>query len=189
MTKDDILTAAAQIFSQKGFHAASMQDIAEAVNLQKASLYHHVSSKQEILLEILNRALDLLIEDIDRVVSQTLPADEKLRLAMAAYLGAMLEHRDLAAVLLLEHRSLEPKYHELHMVRRDRFERLWRDMIQEGKNQGLFNCSDPALASRYILGVMNWTITWYRSDGVLSPQEIANQFADLFLNGLLVRAQ
>lgn len=189
MTKDDILAAAAQIFSQKGFHAASMQDIAEAVNLQKASLYHHVSSKQEILLEILDRALDLLIEDIEKVVLQDLPADEKLRQAMAAYLGAMLEHRDLAAVLLLEHRSLEPQYQALHMHRRDRFERLWRDTIQEGKEQGRFNCTDPALASRYILGVMNWTITWYRPDGLLSPAEIANQFADIFLNGLLVRNQ
>lgn len=60
MTREDILEAAAQIFRQKGFHGASMSDIAKAVNLQKASLYHHVSSKQEILLEILDRALQLL---------------------------------------------------------------------------------------------------------------------------------
>jgi AcrR family transcriptional regulator len=60
MTRDEILLAAAQIFSQKGFHATSMQDIAQAVNLQKASLYHHVTSKQEILVEVLDRALDLL---------------------------------------------------------------------------------------------------------------------------------
>ena len=189
MTKDEILTAAAQIFSQKGFHAASMQDIAEAVNLQKASLYHHISSKQEILLAILDRALDLLIEDIEQVVRQLLPPDEKLRLAMAAYLQDMLEHRDLAVVLLLEHRSLEPQYHARHMLRRDRFERLWRDLIQQGAEQSFFNCTDPALAARYILGVMNWAIIWYRPDGLLSPIEIADQFADLFLEGLLVRKE
>jgi AcrR family transcriptional regulator len=60
MNRNDILTAAAQVFSQKGFHAASMQDIAQTVNLQKASLYHHIDSKQEILLALLDQALDML---------------------------------------------------------------------------------------------------------------------------------
>ena len=64
MTREDILEAAAQVFRQKGFHGASMSDIAAAVSLQKASLYHHVSSKQEILLELLERALELLLERI-----------------------------------------------------------------------------------------------------------------------------
>jgi len=187
MTRDEILDAAAQIFREKGFHAASMQDIAEAVNLQKASLYYHVNSKQEILLTLLDRALDLLIEKIESVLVEPLPPDEKLRQAMRVYLQVMLENLDLAAVLLLEHRSLEPKYHALHTPRRDRFERLWRDLIVEGYDQGVFTCADPALASRFLLGVLNWTITWYRPDGSLTPAEIAEQFANLFLQGILVR--
>lgn len=187
MTRDDILDAAAQIFREKGFHAASMQDIAEAVNLQKASLYHHVSSKQEILLALLDQALDLLTEHIEQVLARPLPPDEKLRAAMQAYLEAMLEHRDLAAVLLLEHRSLEPQYRARHIPRRDRFERLWRDLIQEGVDRGIFSCESPGTASRALLGVMNWTITWYRPDGSLTPASIADSFANLFLNGLLAR--
>jgi AcrR family transcriptional regulator len=187
LTKDEILSAAAQIFSQKGFHAASMQDIAQAVNLQKASLYHHISSKQDMLLAILDQALDLLIEHIEQVAIQPLPADEKLRLAMVVYLQAMLEQRDLAAVLLLEHRSLENQYRSQHIPRRDRFEQLWRNMLREGVEQGIFNCTDLALASRALLGVMNWTITWYHPNGGLSPIDIAEQTADLFFNGLLKR--
>ena len=74
MTRDEILTAAAQIFSQKGFHATSMQDIAEAVNLQKASLYHHVSSKQEILVDVLDMALDLFIANMQAVMASPLAA-------------------------------------------------------------------------------------------------------------------
>ncbi len=189
MTRDDILQAAALIFSQKGFHAASMQDIAEAVNLQKASLYYHVSSKQEILLALLDRALDVLIEHMSEVFSKPLPVEEKLRQAMVAYLQSMLDHRELASVLLLEHRSLEPDMHARHAVRRDRFERLWRDLIQEGLDQGAFCCIDPALATRALLGVLHWTITWYRPDGTLTPKEIAEQFSELFLGGLLVRPE
>lgn len=187
MTRDEILEAAAQIFREKGFHAASMQDIAQAVNLQKASLYHHVASKQEILLALLDRGLDVLIEHMESVVSLPLPADEKIRQAICAYLEAMLENLDLSAVLLLEHRSLEPQYNALHVPRRDRFERLWREMIEEGVAQGVFYCADPALAARYLLGVMNWTITWYRPEGTLTPPAISAQFSELFLTGLMAR--
>lgn len=187
MNRDDILEAAAQIISQKGFHAASMHDIAQAVNLQKASLYHHVTSKQEILVALLDRALDLLIARMEAVMAQPLPADEMLRLAVRNYLQGMLEHRDLASVLLLEHRSLDPEYTARHIPRRDRFEHLWRDLIQNGQQQAIFNCVDPILTVRALLGVMNWTITWYHPEGSLTPDAIALQFADLFLSGLLVR--
>lgn len=187
MTRDEILEAAAQIFSQKGFHAASMQDIAQAVNLRKASLYHHVNNKQEILLAILDQALDLLIERMTGVMEQQLSPDEKLRQAMISYLQAMLEHRELASVLLLEHRSLDPELHARHVPRRDRFERLWRDLIQEGLDQGLFCNVDADLSARALLGVMNWTITWFHPEGRLNSDDIANQFASLFLNGLMRR--
>ena len=187
MTREDILVAAAQVFSQKGYHATSMQDIAEAVNLQKGSLYHHVSSKQEILFDILDRALDLLIERLSGVLHRPGPPDEKLRRAIRVYLETLADHADLSAVLLLEHRSLEPDLHTRHVPRRDRFESMWRELIREGKDAGIFSCMSPSLAARALLGVMNWTITWYRPDGPLTAAEIAEQFADLFLNGLLSR--
>lgn len=185
--RDDILSAAAQIFSQKGFHATSMQDIAEAVHLQKASLYHHISSKQEILVGVLDWALDLLIERLEGVLRQPLPIEEKLRQAIEVHLTTLLERRDLAAVLLLEHRSLSPEFRAQHIPRRDRYENLWRDLIADGLREGLFRPCSAGMAAKALLGVMNWSITWYRPDGPCTPQEIAAQFADLFLNGLLTR--
>jgi AcrR family transcriptional regulator len=187
MSRDQILLAAAQIFRSKGFHAASMQDIAEAVNLQKASLYHHVASKQEILLELLDRGLDVVTERLAAVLVQPLSPEEKLRQAIASYLGAISEHRDLAGVLLLEYRSLEPALQARHIPRRDRFERLWRDLISEGLAAGAFTCEDPVIAARALLGIMNWTITWYRPEGSLSVEEITREFANLFLQGLQPR--
>jgi AcrR family transcriptional regulator len=187
MTRNEILDAAAQIFSQKGYHGTSMQDIAVAVNLQKASLYHHVSSKQEILFDLLNRALDILIERVSNAIEGSVSPEDKLRLAMRAYLETLADYQSLAAILLLEHRSLEPGYQARHFPRRDRFEQVWRDLIQEGKEAGVFNCSDASLSARALLGVMNWTITWFRKDGPLSATEISSQFTDLFIHGLAVR--
>jgi AcrR family transcriptional regulator len=187
MTREKILEAAAHIFSEKGYHAASMQDIAHYVNLQKASLYHHVSSKQEILLELLDRALDILIMRIGSVASLKIPPEEKLRKAMHVYLESLLEQRELSAVLLFEHRSLDAELKSRHLPRRDRFETIWRGIIQEGVDAGKFECEDPAQATRALLGVMNWTITWFKVDGLLSIEDIADQYANLFFQGLLKR--
>ncbi len=185
MTRDDILDAAAQVFHKKGFHGASMADIAEAVNLQKASLYHHVSSKQEILLALLERALTILTEQIAGIRQQNLPPDQKLRQMIRTYLQALAEYPDLSSVLLFEHRSLDKKAHTRHVPHRDRFEGLWRDVLMEGMRTHVFDCPDAGLAVRALMGVMNWTLTWYRPDGLLSIESIADQYADLFFNGLL----
>ena len=187
MTRDGILEAAALMFSEKGYHAASMQDIAQSVDLQKASLYHHFPSKQDILVALLDRALDIIIERLEEVVSKPLNPEEKLRQAMTTYLIALAENQDLSSVLLLEHRSLEPEFRSRHIPRRDRFEHIWRDLVLEGKNAGVFKCAQPSLAGRALLGVMNWTVTWYRRNGPMPIEQIADQFTEMFLHGLLVR--
>ncbi len=184
MTRDDILQSAAQVFRQKGFHGASMADIAEAVSLQKASLYHHFSSKQEILLELLDRALEMVTERMAEVIALQIPAEEKLRLATRAYLKTLSEQGDLVSVLLLEFRSLDPDFYSRHIPNRDRFEHMWRDLIRQGVEDGTFDCDNIPLTARGLFGLMNWTITWYRQDGALSVEQIADHFANVFLNGL-----
>jgi AcrR family transcriptional regulator len=185
MTRDDILEAAAQVFRQKGFHGASMANIAEAVNLQKASLYHHVSSKQEILFELLDRALELLLERIAPIAAQTMPADERLRLMIREYLQILAENTDLASVLLFEHRSLEGRQHARHVPNRDKFEALWRTVLADGVRTKKFLCDNIPLTTRAILGIMNWTITWYRPNGDLTIDQIADHYSSLLLHGLL----
>jgi TetR/AcrR family transcriptional regulator, cholesterol catabolism regulator len=185
MTRDDILDAAAQVFRQKGFHGASMSAIAEAVNLQKASLYHHVTSKQEILLVLLDRALGLLTEHIAGIAAQNIPVDQKLRQMIRAYLIALADNSDLSSVLLFEHRSLDKKSHARHVPQRDTFERLWRNIIDEGVATGVFVCPDSGVVVRALMGVMNWTLTWYHPGGEKSIEKIADEYADLVFHGLL----
>jgi AcrR family transcriptional regulator len=185
MTREDILDAAAQVIRQKGFHAASMADIAGVVNLQKASLYHHVTSKQEILLDLLERALQMLSERISAIAAQDAPADARLRQMIKVYLQSLAENSDLSSVLLFEHRSLDKKSHARHIPHRDKFEGLWRDVVNDGVRAGLFACPDVPMAVRVLMGVMNWTLTWYSPDGSKSIETIADQYADLLFNGLL----
>jgi AcrR family transcriptional regulator len=186
MTRENILQAAAQIFQEKGYHAASMQDIAEAVDLKKGSLYHHVKSKQEILLALLDEALDMIISRLQIVINSQDSPTEKLRQAMKIYLSFLAENPSLSSVLLLEHRSLNSDLMASHITRRDRVETIWREIINQGLSEGDFQIPHPDLTIKALLGVLNWTITWYREDGALTPDQISDYFTDLFYQGLLV---
>lgn len=184
MQREGIIKAAAQIFREKGFHGTSMQDIADAVHLKKASLYHHIQSKQDILLSILDQALDLLISDLQPIVAGNQPPAQKLSQAMAVYIDRLTEDSDLSSVLLLEHRSLREDYRQQHIARRDRFESLWRRILTEGQQQGVFREMDVQVSVFALLGSQNWLITWFRKGDRYTSQELAELFADLFLAGL-----
>jgi len=121
------------------------------------------------------------------VIAKPIQPEEKLRLAICTYLKTLTEQRDLAAVLLLEHRSLSPELHNRHIPRRDRFEQLWKDLLQSGVDEGKFKFQNVPLTTRALLGVMNWVVTWYREGGDLTIAEISNQYADMILNGIIVR--
>jgi hypothetical protein len=127
----------------------------------------------------------MLTEQLAAVTALELAPDEKLRRMIRAYLAALTDNIDLASVLLMEHRSLEPRLHARHVPNRDRFERLWLEAIQQGVGAGVFACSDASLTVRALMGIMNWTITWYRPGGPKSIDQISDEYAALLFNGLL----
>ena len=184
MQRGDIIQAAAQIFRLKGYHATSMQDIADAVHLQKASLYHHVESKQDILISILDQALDLMIADLEHVLASTASPTERLREAVRGYVSYLVEQGDLAAVLIFEHRSLDVSRRKAHLGRRDRFEALWRLLLTEGVQAGSFRQMDVPIVASSLLSVMNGMLGWYKKDGRLKPVQIADAISDVFLQGI-----
>jgi AcrR family transcriptional regulator len=186
ISRDQILNSAAQVFCQKGYHGASMADIAQAVGLQKATLYHHFKGKQEILSELLDNALNLVTGNMELTASSNSSPEEKLHLAMRTYLQTLCEQPNLSSVLIMEYRSLDKELYNRHIRNRDRFEKMWRDIIQEGVDAGKFQCQSVPMTVRALLGVMNWTINWYRPEGKLSAESIADQFAEMFMTGIRV---
>jgi hypothetical protein len=102
-----------------------------------------------------------------------------------AYLQMLADNADLSAVLLFEHRSLDKKSHARHVPQRDKFEGLWRDVFNEGVRAKIFDCKDTGMAVRALMGVMNWTLTWYHPGGDKSIEQIADGYADMLLRGLL----
>ncbi len=190
MTTDaEIIAAATRIFREKGYHATSMQDIAEAVGLLKGSLYHHISSKQELLLKVFENGMQVATERLEEVACAELPPAEKLRQAIVRHIELITEDLDQATVSLMEARALTLKQRRRLIAQRDYFDGLFQGIIQDGIDAGVFRPVDATLITFALMGMHNWLVLWYREDGRLSPREIAAIFADLVLNGLLAREQ
>lgn len=187
VSREDVIRAAARVFRERGFHGTSMQQIADAVGLQKGSLYHHITSKEELLHDVMMTGLTQLSERLEAVATSSLPPDEKLRQLIETHIYYAAESLDIATVVLFEHRAMMgfPALREEYVARRDLFESQFRTAIQEGVDSGDFCPVDVPIVAQTLLGAHNWLVMWYRPDGRLSPQEIATVIADTFLRGLL----
>ena len=180
-----IFEAAASLFKQKGFHATSMQDIADAVGMQKGSLYYHISSKEELLYRISFEAISAITEQLEKIAAAPLSPPEKLRAAIVNHVETLCDMLDLMSVFLKESKLLTADQ-QAHIMRYSRrYEELFQAILREGIDAGVFRNVDVGAVSYALLGMLNWLHRWYRPDGRLTPHEIAEIFANLALNGML----
>ncbi len=184
VSREEIIEAAIHLFNQNGYHATSMQDVAHAVAIKKPSLYHHFESKEAILLAILESTMDRLIGELDAIVRSERDPAMKLRDAIMTHVSAIADSPEGAAIFFREDRGLGDAYLAYYIDKRDRFERMFRTIVQEGIDRGAFRETDVAITVQAIMGMTNWMSRWYRPRGRLSGIEIADLFSHLLLDGL-----
>ncbi|MGZ6297687.1 MAG: TetR/AcrR family transcriptional regulator [Candidatus Limnocylindrales bacterium] len=177
--------AATRLFRQRGFHATSMQDLAEDLGMNRGSLYHYIEAKDDLLWAIVNGAMERLDGAVRPILEGPDPIPERLTRAIAAHLGFAAEHGDELALIQIELRALAPDRRETLVGQRDAYEAAWREAIRQGVADGSIRPVDVRLASIAILSVCNWFTQWYRPDGPLDVPAIGQEFAGLFLDGLL----
>jgi AcrR family transcriptional regulator len=184
--KQEIVTAAAELFDRSGYASTSMDDIARTVGIAKPTLYHYFRSKDQILASIHEEFIDLLLEKDDRRRQAGLPPEQLLLESMTDILELMETHRGHVRVFFEHHREL-PAQEQPHMrEKRDRYEASIALSIERAVTLGTFREVDPGLSALAIFGMCNWAYQWYRSDGPLRPREIAYQFWDIFMRGVAV---
>lgn len=181
---EELVSAAVRLFRQRGYHATSMQDLAEAVGVQRASLYHYIAAKEDLLWEIMDRAMTRLVRAVEPVVRAEGRASQRLCRAIAAHLSVAASLRDELTILHVELKSLSEGRRRRMVALRDRYESLFRELVREGIEQGEFRDVDPKAAAFAILGACNWFTQWFRPDGPWGPEEFAACFGELFLRGL-----
>ena len=185
--QDQILLAARRLFREKGYHGTSMQDIADAVGLQKGSLYLHISSKEDLLLDIVNQAHHDISQGLEAIYQLPLSPSEKLKQAIRHHTSFIARNREALWVLLEETRHLSPDRRKAVDAQLKRYTDIFTSIIEEGIRIGQFRPLNLKIAAFSVLGMCNWLYRWYSKSGPLKPEEIADILSDIILVSLTAK--
>src|SRR5262249_48112870 len=161
--RSELTREAARLFAQKGYHGTSVGDIAQALGVQKGSLYAHIASKQDLLYETMRDGAAAFHAALD-AVADDLPATEQRRLALRAHLRVVAEQLDVATVFVQEWRYLEGERRDEFVAERRRYEERIRGLLRDGRDHGdLRSDLDEAAAALLLLSAANWAYTWLQA--------------------------
>jgi TetR/AcrR family transcriptional regulator, cholesterol catabolism regulator len=180
--RNELTRQAARLFAEKGYHGTSIGDLAEAMGVQKGSLYAHIDSKADLLWEVARDGAAAFHEALDGVPDDVAPA-EKIRLGLRAHLRVVAEQLDVATVFTREWRYLEGERRDEFLAERRRYEERFRALFREGRELGgLRTDLDDVTATLLALSAANWAYTWIGPG--TDTDELADRFYDVLLDGM-----
>jgi AcrR family transcriptional regulator len=177
------MKSAAKAFRRLGYHGATVEQIAAAMQMKKGNLYYYFKNKEEILFACHQYSLDRLVHILAEIEQAGLPADEQLRRLIVAFVHTILDELHGTA-LFLDLEALSPAHLKAVIARRDAFERGVRRVIEQGIAEGAFGPGEPKLLAFALFGAVNWIPRWFNPAGPSTSQEIADRFADYLIAGL-----
>ena len=179
----EILRSAVAAFRRRGYHGASVDEIAGTLGMTKGNLYYYFRNKEEILFFCHDWSLDILLDRLAEVQSQGGPPDRQLRRLIVAFVHMIIDDIHGTALTMDLQALAAPRLRRV-IAKRDRFDRGLRRVIRDGMDAGLFAPGDPKLAAFAVLGALNWITRWYTPGGGATSEEIGRYFARLALDGL-----
>jgi AcrR family transcriptional regulator len=181
-----VLRVAARLFNEKGFHATSLDEVAERLNITKPTVYRYVKNKEEILFECVRIGIETLHAAVERVGSSGGTAMEKLIAAIREYAGIVAMDFGMCVIRVGEDPLPPESRKKLRRLKRQ-IDHEFRGLIEQGIVEGSLAPCDPKVAAFVLAGAISWIARWYRSDGPLAPDEITRQCIAILLNGLSSR--
>jgi TetR/AcrR family transcriptional regulator, cholesterol catabolism regulator len=180
--RDDLTRAAARLFAEKGYHGTSTADLAEAMGVQKGSLYAHIESKADLLWEVAREGAAAFHAALDAVPEDG-PVVDRIRAALRGHLRVVAEQLDIATVFVREWRYLQGERREQFVGERRRYEERLRALFREGRERGELRTDlDDGAAALLALSAVNWAYTWLRPGADTDP--LADRFTALLLDGM-----
>ena len=180
----EILKSAAAAFRRRGYHGASVDEIASALEMTKGNLYYYFKNKEDILFACHDYSLDLLLALMADVQAEQSPPEAKLRRLVLAFVHLILDELH-ATALTLDPEALSPPLLKKIIAKRDQFDRGIRDIIQQGIDQGVFTPGDPKLIEFAMMGAINWIPKWFNPEGPQTSDTIGEAFTNYLVGGLL----
>jgi AcrR family transcriptional regulator len=180
-----ILETAARLICEKGYEGASIQDIADACSLTKAGLYHHIRSKEHLLLEIQNYGMDVFEEQVLSQVVAIADPVERLRACMDKNILLVTQGWSKEVTIILhEHATLTGDARSQINSRKKRYVRFLESSFAEAIRSGRIRPVNPTVAAFSFLGMVLWIYKWFRPDGTITPDGLSQDMQDLFFGGL-----
>ena len=184
-SREDVVTAAGRLFSSRGYHGTSMRDLAGELGLIGSSLYSHIDSKADLLVEVVERGAGFFQASADRALSTPGDGAARLMALAAGHVDVVLDHPDEVRTFLYEADALDQTHREKVLAARDRYEQAFRDVLQLGADDGsLRRDLNPRLAAIFLLSILNVLERWYRPDGRLSRRELVRELLAFGLQGI-----
>jgi AcrR family transcriptional regulator len=180
----EIDAVASGLFHENGYAATSVRDIAKALDIQAASMYAHVASKEDVLWSIVDRAATAFERAADAAETESLDPVDRLAALVEAHIEVITADPERSSVFVTEWRHLSGDRRAAIAERRDAYESRFRAAIADGMAVGAFRSTDPALAAAFVLTALNGVAAWYRPAGRLSPDRIADHYVELALGAL-----
>ena len=181
----EVYRTAAQIILRKGYDATSINDIANALGMTKAGLYHYINGKKELLFDIMNFGLDELDEEVATPACSIADPSARLRFIIASHAQLVTKGQGAITILVDEITALPPAQNRMITRRKREYFNHLRDLLNELKAAGKLNDVDTTVATFSLLGMVNWLSRWFRQDGDLTQEQVAEQIVKIALNGLL----
>src|SRR4051794_39622209 len=182
--REAIIDTSAQVFARRGYHATGIAELCEVNGFGKGALYYYIGSKEELLAAIHDRVMDEVLAGSDRVVEAGGTPPEQLAALGRELLDVIARYPDHVWVFLHEFPALTGDNATQFRTRRHQYEQAVETVIAAGVASGDFRRVDPRLASLAWLGMHNYTYLWLKPGGASSAEEVADQFADVFIRGV-----
>jgi TetR/AcrR family transcriptional regulator, cholesterol catabolism regulator len=180
--RNELTRTAARLFAEKGYHGTSIGDLAEAMGVQKGSLYAHIDSKQDLLYEATREGAQAFHAALD-AVPENAPVTDRILLALRGHLRVVAEQLDVATVFTREWRYLEGERALEFLSERRRYEERIRALFREGRDTGALRSDlDDGAAALLVLSAANWAYTWLPPGA--DTDELADRFYRLLLDGI-----
>jgi TetR/AcrR family transcriptional regulator, cholesterol catabolism regulator len=185
-TREQIMRHAVDLFAAKGYAGTSLDDIASAVGIRKPSLYHYIRSKEDLLYEINAQLTEELLEAVARELEAASSPSEQLRAFLRAFLQLLARRQHEVTVFTTERHILRSRSRRWREVveRRAAWQEILQGILRDGIADGSFRAVPISVTAQGIIGTLSTVHLWYRRDGALTPEQIAEVFADIMLSGI-----
>jgi AcrR family transcriptional regulator len=181
----EVMAAATAVFSERGYRAASMNDIAAKMGMGKASLYHYVASKEDVLIELYEDVLRENVIAARRIAGSERTALDALAELITDRVAYTCRNRELLRIFFEEEAELPARQQSRLISVRHEYEQTLLEMVARGETAGEFTLTTtPRIFVNTVLGAANWVYKWYQPEGPLTPEELGSQIAGVLLAGL-----